>query len=78
LLNLNADEAQLQFAEQKPGGNLLNIGIPRFGFRTVRLINARGDLTGSLIKTAPLLKVKTVASQGIQRAASVRLLRSPQ
>ncbi|MEO3406745.1 glycoside hydrolase family 38 C-terminal domain-containing protein [Mucilaginibacter sp. CAU 1740] len=53
LLNLNADEAQLveldgrvkqtlHFAKQKSGGNLLNINIPRFGFRTVRLINARG------------------------------------
>lgn len=52
LLNLNADAAKLveldgrvrqvlHFAKQKPGGNLLNINIPRFGFRTVRLINAR-------------------------------------
>ena len=52
LLNLNADAAKLvelngrvkqvlHFAKQKSGSNLLNINIPRFGFRTVRLINAR-------------------------------------
>lgn len=52
LLNLNADAVQLveldgrlkqilHFAKQKAGGNLLYISVPRFGFRTAKLINAR-------------------------------------